>query len=197
MEDRASRRTIAVTLAVLVAVTALVVVTSMGRPDRTPAPAAGVEAAAVPPDVSAVDALASLTVLGDWDRARSRAWSDGDVGALRRLYVPGSVAGERDVAMLRSWLGRGLRVEGMAMQVLEVRLRSRTDRRFVLVVTDRLADPTAVDRHGRRWALPRDEVSTRRLEFRRTADRWLLASVTQPDRRPVRTTSSTSRSPNS
>lgn len=179
MEDRASRRTIAVTLAVLVAVAALVVVTSVGRPDRTPAPVAGAaEPAPVPPDVSAVDALASLTVLRDWDRARARAWSDGDVRALRRLYVPGSVAGERDVAMLRRWLGRGLRVEGMAMQVLEVRLRSRTDRRFVLVVTDRLADPTAVDRQGRSWALPRDEVSKRRLEFRRTAGRWLLASVT-------------------
>jgi hypothetical protein len=181
-EDRASRRTIAVTLAVLATVAALVAVAVVARdagPDgrpRAPGPAGSSGPAPIPPNTSVVAALASLTVLRDWDRDRAAAWRTGDTAALRRLYTTRSEAGVRDVAMLRRWRARGLRVRGMTMQVLDVRLRCRAPRRFVLVVTDRLAGPVAVDRRGRTWPLPRDRASTRRLEFRRTAGRWRLAA---------------------
>ena len=182
------RRTIALTLAVLVAAAALVavaVVVRGGGAVREPVAGAGSDPsgpAPIPPHTSVVAALASLTVLRDWDRDRAAAWRAGDTGALRSLYTEGSEAGARDVAMLRRWCDRGLRVRGMTMQVLDVRLRSRAPRRFVLVVTDRLAGPVAVDRSGRTWPLPRDGASTRRLDFLRTAGRWRLRSVYEDTR---------------
>jgi hypothetical protein len=138
--------------------------------------------------------VGSLVVLRDWDRARARAWAEGDLGSLRRLYARGSVAGARDAAMLRRWTERGLRVRGMAMQVVAVALHERTQWRLVLVVTDRLVGAVAVGR-GREVALPRDGESTRRLAFRRTGGRWVLASA-QEVARPVASTASTSGSAN-
>jgi hypothetical protein len=203
MADRASRSTIAVTVAVLATVAALLAIALLARGGSDDEAATTVSSAArrpapIPPHTSVVAALASLRILRDWDRDRAAAWRAGDTGALRRLYTTGSRAGAHDVAMLRRWQARGLRVRGMSMQVLDVRLRSRTPRRFVLVVTDRLADPVAVDRSGRTWSLPRDRVSTRRLEFRRTADRWRLEAVQDvAPASPVSTMSSTPGSENS
>ncbi|WP_418063279.1 hypothetical protein [Pimelobacter simplex] len=143
----------------------------------------------------------ALAVLHRWDRARARAWARGDPAALARLYAPRSRAGQRDVAMLRAWLRRGLRVERLRMQVLDAALVVRDRRRLVLVVTDRVAGGLAVGRAdpspraGRR-ALPRDLPSTRRLVFLRVAGRWLLSSV-QPRASPVASTASTSGSANS
>ncbi|UNX56585.1 hypothetical protein MF406_18235 (plasmid) [Georgenia sp. TF02-10] len=121
----------------------------------------------------------AVAVLHSWDRARAAAWARGDVGALRRLYLPGSAAGDRDIAMLRRWSARGLRVRRVRMQVLATRARLATADRLVLVVTDRLASGAVVERTAgpTDLRLPRDGVSTRRLAFRRTADRWVLASV--------------------
>jgi hypothetical protein len=141
-------------------------------------------------------------VLRDWDRARAAAWSSGDPDVLAGLYVDGSRAGATDVAMLRAWRERGLRVEGMSMQVLAVELRERTERRLVLVVTDRLVGAVAVtwSRDGccatsstNGVQLPRDQVSTRTLVFRRTGGRWLLASAQES---PVASTAATSGSSN-
>ncbi|MCL2541310.1 MAG: hypothetical protein FWE71_02485 [Nocardioidaceae bacterium] len=145
--------------------------TARGAPPR---PAAVLDAR----HVGAMQAVSALAVLRDWDRARASAWAHGDRAALRRLYAAGSTAGRHDVAMLDRWTRRGLRVRGMSMQVLGVRLRARTRHRVVLVVTDRLVGAYAVTR-GRRVALPRDNASTRRLEFRRVDGRWLMASVRQ------------------
>lgn len=141
-------------------------------------------------DVGTARAVGSLVVLRDWDRARARAWEDGDVRSLRRLYAPGSLAGGRDVAMLQRWTGRGLRVRGMAMQVVAVALHRRTEHRLVLVVTDRLVAAVAVG-GGREIALPRDGETTRRLSFRRLDGRWVLATA-QEVPRPVASTASTS-----
>lgn len=171
--------TAAVVLTVVAVVLGLVLRAAAPPSSRTPP--AGPRAVVAPSAgrVDAARAVGSLAVLRDWDRSRARAWADGDVPALRALYLPGSAAGEQDVRMLRAWLRRGLRVEGMAMQVLGVELRRRTDRRIVLVVTDRLAGAVGVrPRSGERVALPRDGPSTRRLVFARSGGRWLLASAT-------------------
>lgn len=145
----------------------------------TPRPPVRAPVAVVAPEagsVSVTRAVSSLAILRDWDRSRAAAWAEGDARALARLYVDGSEAGARDVAMLRAWRDRGLRVEGMSMQVLAVELRARTARRLVLVVTDRLVGAQAVG-PGDRRALPRDDPTTRRLVFRAVNGSWLLESA--------------------
>lgn len=129
-------------------------------------------------------------VLHAWDAHRSAAWAAGDPAALVRLYTPGSPAGAADVAMLRAWQARGLRVVDLRMQLLAVETRRRTPDRLVVLVSDRLASGVAVGA-GVRQPLPRDTVSTRRLVLVRVAGEWRVAQAS-----PVRTTSPTLRSRN-
>lgn len=119
----------------------------------------------------------ALGVLREWDALRSAAWAAGDPAGLSALYVPGSAAGAADVAMLERWVARGLRVDGLAQQVLSVGVRVAEDDRLVLVVTDRLVAPVWVTRGERRWRLPRDRPTTRRLVFLRADAVWRLAVV--------------------
>lgn len=137
------------------------------------------------PEPAAVGPPEAVAVLHGWDQRRAAAWAAGDPGALRRLYTARSPAGAADLAMLRAWERRGLRVEGLRMQLLSVSVRVNAGRRLVLVVSDRLAAAVAVG-DGVRRALPRDAVSTRRLVLVRRAGEWRVAQA-----RPVRTTSST------
>ncbi len=176
------------TIAVVVAVVAVVAgVAWWGRPDPGRTPMAGPKVVVAPAAgrVEAVRVVASLAVLRDWDRARAAAWASGDLAALGALYVPGAAAGRADVAMLRKWTERGLRVEGMEMQVLEIALHSQGARRLVLVVRDRLVGAVAVRPGGDdRIALPRDGASTRRLVFVKPGDQWLLASAREQEGEP-------------
>lgn len=153
-------------------------------PARPPAPASPAAAPPAPaesaapattgaPAPGASRAVAALGVLRAWDRARAAAWARGDPRALAALYVPGARAGVADVAMLRRWHARGLRVRGMSMQVLAAEVRVRAPDRLVLVVTDRLAGAVAVPGG---LPLPRDQPTTRRLDLRRVGGRWLLAA---------------------
>ncbi|MCX6399366.1 MAG: hypothetical protein NTX33_05475 [Propionibacteriales bacterium] len=173
-------RWLVVATAVLVLIAAALAgwaVISAGRP-AGPEPVRAPVAVVAPEarSISVTAAVSSLAVLRDWDRARADAWAVGDVDALRRLYVRGSEAGRADVAMLRQWSDRGVRVEGMSMQVLAVELRARTARRVVLVVTDRLVGAEAVAPGGA-VALPRDRATTRRLVFRKVGGSWLVAGA--------------------
>jgi hypothetical protein len=173
---------IAATLAATVAVLAVVVTTLVrgagdaeGAVEVRPSAAAAPEASAAPLS----EAAEAAAVLREWDDARAAAWATGDEAALRGLYAAGSDAGEQDVAMLRRWAGRGMRVEEMRTQLLAVDVVRRTDRRLVLLVTDRLADAVAVRiSDGARWTLPRDRARTQRLTFRQTSEGWILASAT-------------------
>ncbi len=115
-------------------------------------------------------------VLHDWDDRRAAAWSAGDVAGLRALYVPGSAAGRADVAMLRAWRERGLRVEGMRMQLLDLDVRRASDARLDLVVTDRLTGAVAVG-PGVRRPLPRDGFTSRRVVLVERAGEWRVAEV--------------------
>lgn len=117
-----------------------------------------------------------MAVLHAWDVRRARAWARGDRQALRELYVPGSTAGRRDVAMLAAWHERGLRVRGMRMQLLAAQVRARSAGRLVVVVTDRLAGGVAVG-PATRLPLPRDAASTRTVVLRRVAGEWRVAEV--------------------
>jgi hypothetical protein len=134
-------------------------------------------AAATPAPQPAREADTASVVLGAWDRARARAFADGDVAALRALYVAGSRAGTSDVRLLRDYLRRGLRVEEMRMQLLEVEVLDRGPDRLRVRVTDRLAG-AVVAGPGLRRRLPRDRASTRVVELRRGAgERWRVAEV--------------------
>ncbi|CAI9419219.1 hypothetical protein [Nocardioides sp. T2.26MG-1] len=117
-----------------------------------------------------------VAVLHAWDDARAEAWATADPPALRRLYTSDSAAGAADVAMLRAWRERGLRVERLRMQVLSVVVRSQERHRLVLVVRDRVAAAVAVG-DGVRRSLPHDEVSTRRLVLVRVAGEWRVRWV--------------------
>ena len=161
----------ALLLVVVLVATAGGVVLAPGLLDRA---SGGAERAAR--DGSGAAGDPALAVLHRWDRRRAAAWASGDAAALRRLYLPGASAGERDVAALRAWTGRGLRVRRLDMQVLAATVLRRSAGSLVLRVTDRVVGATAVGR-GRRVLLPEDAASTRVLRLVRRDGRWLVASV--------------------
>ncbi|HSE10392.1 MAG TPA: hypothetical protein VLB29_17145 [Nocardioidaceae bacterium] len=117
-------------------------------------------------------------ILRTWDGARSRAFAAGDVHALRRLYVDGSAAGTADERLLWAYRVRGLRVEGMRMQLIAVDVLHHDGRRLRVRVTDRLTGAVAVGPRTR-LRLPADRASTRVVELRRTGhdEPWRVASV--------------------
>jgi hypothetical protein len=131
-------------------------------------------------------------VLSGWDRRRAAAYSRGDVGALRSLYLPGSGAGVADMAVLRAWLQRGLRVEGLRTQVLARRVLVSGSHRLVLRVTDRVVGGVAVRASvravvggaapggtapGVRARLPADRPGERTVTLVRHEGRWVVARV--------------------
>jgi len=155
----------------LLAVTVLVAASLALLDARRPSPQLDASSGrAAPPRAEAV------AVLADWDRRRAAAWAAGDPEGLADLYVPGSRAGRQDVAMLRRWLDRGLRVQGLRMQVLDVHADEADGARRELVVTDRLAGGEAVGRRTRSL-LPRDGWSTRRIVLDRADGTWRVVSV--------------------
>jgi hypothetical protein len=134
----------------------------------------------------------ALGPLHAWDDRRAVAWATGDPHRLQALYAPGSPAGRADVAMLQAWHRRGLRVEGMQMQVLDVEVRRASATRLDLVVTDRLVGAVGVG-PGVRLPLPRDGATTRRVVLVRDEGVWRVAQSFE-EARPARTTSWTVRS---
>jgi len=130
----------------------------------------------VVPATSALAGPPAVTVVRAWDDARAEAWARGDPLRLAALYTPASVAGRRDVAMLRTWTARGLVVRGLRTQLLSVRELGRTLTIWTLLVTDRLAGGVAVGR-GERRPLPRDGVSVRTVRLRLLDGRWRVAAV--------------------
>lgn len=137
---------------------------------------------------------AAAAVLHDWDDRRAAAWAAGDASALHSLYVPHSAAGRADAAMLRTWRDRGLRVEGMRMQVFDLDVRRASAARLDLVVTDRLTGAVAAG-PGVRLPLPQDGVTTRRVVLVCEGEVWRVAQSWE-GARPARTTSWTVRSRN-
>ncbi|MFC4786306.1 hypothetical protein ACT8ZV_17645 [Nocardioides sp. MAHUQ-72] len=167
-------RTLLAVLVLAAVVTAAAVLTGLARERLSPAH----------PVVAPAATRAPAAALRAWDVRRARAWARGDVAALRDLYVPGSAAGRRDVAMLESWNDRGLRVRGMRMQLLAVDVRERGPERLEVEVTDRLANAVAVGA-GRRVGLPRDEPSSRTVVLVRAAGEWRVAAVRERRGPPV------------
>ena len=115
-------------------------------------------------------------MLAQWDERRAAAWASGDPERLRSLYAADSRTGVADVRLLRHYLSRGLRVEGLTTQVLALDVVRRSSRRLVLDVTDRVSAGAAVG-GATPVALPADRASRRRVVLVRTGERWLVAEV--------------------
>ena len=145
-------------LGLLTGVTAVVVATAGDEPPPARSTPTGVESDAV-------------RLLRAWDHRRARAYARGDAAALAALYVAGSRTGAADVAVLRGYLGRDLRVSGMRTQLLAADVVERGGRRLTVLVTDVLTRAVATS-GTRRWELPRDRPSTRRVVLVRVAGAW-------------------------
>lgn len=170
-------------LVLAVAVLVTLAVGDRGGPDAgTPTATPEMPTHAAPDEpVTERDEVDALGVLHAWDRARARAWARGDVAELRTLYLPWSVAGRRDAALLGRYVDRGLVVRDLEVQVLRARTLRRTDDEVVLQLTDRVVGGTAVG-PGRRAVLPRDAASTRTVRLVRRGEAWRVASVSAPAR---------------
>jgi len=139
---------------------------------RSPAAGSSPERTAAP-----TQSLPAVDVLRAWDERRADAYADGDVAALRSLYVEGSTAGRADARVLRGYLRRGLVVRGMRMQLLDVQVLRRGADRLRVRVTDRLVGAVAVG-DGVRRRLPHDRASAQEIVLRRTVTGlWQVASV--------------------
>jgi hypothetical protein len=171
------------TVAVVVgaAVAAALATAAVVAPGRS-APARPAVGTASPDGVVArrADSLPAVSaeaeVLARWDARRARAYARGDVAALRALYVAGSAAAARDVAVLRSYLVRGLRVRGLRMQLLAVEVREHRQDQIRLRVTDRVLGARAV---ARGWAhpLPADQPTSRAVTLVRVDGAWRVGGV--------------------
>lgn len=137
---------------------------------REPAPSRAVD------DPVTTRAEQPRAVLAAWDRRRARAWAAGDVAALRRLYVGGSRAGSADVAMLRSYVGRGLLVRGLRTQLLALDVLRESPELIEVRVIDRVIGGTAVAGR-RRLALPDDRASVREVLLRRVGGAWRVVEA--------------------
>lgn len=115
-------------------------------------------------------------ILADWDRSRAAAYAAGRPADLRALYTPASRSGDADAALLRDYVGRGLRVEHLRMQVLAFRVLRRTPTGLLVEVTDRLDGAVAVQ-GDERTALPADKADQRRITMARRGDTWLVDEV--------------------
>ncbi|MFT4189143.1 MAG: hypothetical protein QM621_11250 [Aeromicrobium sp.] len=114
--------------------------------------------------------------LVELDYARSQAYAAASVERLEQVYVDEQAA-QPDVDALLAWTERGYRLE-TAMQIVgscEVVGRGEGEAR--LRVVDRLAPTAAVDEHGDRVPLPRDDWSERDVLLRQTDVEWRYAGV--------------------
>ncbi|NPC44165.1 hypothetical protein [Nocardioides sp. zg-1230] len=193
------RRLLPVLTAVACALVVATLVVDVARPDPPPRPR--IDVAGTAPTVSTARPVRSgaAAVLAAWDERRSAAWAEGDVTALEELYADGAAAGADDVRLLRDYLRRGLRVEGLTTQVLALRVAARSPKRLELVVTDRVVGAEAVGA-GAPVALPVARPSTRRVVLVRDGSgddgRWVVAAVRDQDSAAASTsrTSSSSKS---
>lgn len=128
--------------------------------------------------VAGVAAPAHVEVLRSWDERRARAWAGGDAAALRALYVVGSRTGAHDVAMLRRYRSRGLRVVGLETQLVSVTpIRAETNV-LLLDVIDRVTGAEVVG-DGTRRTLPADLPSRRQVALRRVGGTWVVDEVVE------------------
>ena len=123
----------------------------------------------------------ALSVLREWDSRRSAAFAADDERSLSRLYVPGSPLASQDLAVLRGYRERGLRVLHAEQQVVSVEVHETSSQQVTMSVVERLAagrvevvpSMGASTRPDR--PLPASGFSRRVLRFERTRGEWRLS----------------------
>lgn len=115
-----------------------------------------------------------VDILRGWDERRATAYAEGDLRALDALYIRGSRSGARDHRMLRQYVDRGLRIDGLRTQLLRAQVIEHDRRRLVVIVTDRLLPATAVG-DDTRADLPAGNVQTRQVTLKASAEGWRVA----------------------
>lgn len=174
--ERLSRRRLALvlTVGVVVALTSTAAgCRSEASVSPVPSTAARSASASAPAAAPSLETRA-LRRLSAWDAARADAYAAGSVAALRDLYV--GTVGAADMRVLRSYLRRGLRVQGMQMQIVGLSVLGHQPGRWRLRVTDRLHHAVAVG-HGQRIVLPSDRPSSRVVVLVKGADATWRASA--------------------
>lgn len=156
----------ALTSCVVVATVALAFMTQRSSvPPASSAPVSEVVAVGTP-----------RAALAAWDADRAEAWANGDVAALRHLYVDGSPTGREDVRMLSAYVDRGLHVVGLTTQVLSLEVIEESTDALVLRVTDRVVSGV-VTGSGTNAALPRDRPTTHTVTMRHVDGGWRIWAV--------------------
>ena len=124
----------------------------------------------------------ALAVLREWDSRRSQAFATDDAVSLRRLYVADSPLADRDLAVLRDYRERGLRVLQTEQQVVSVEVHDAGPREVTLSVVERLGTarvelvkPSTGATTAPERALPASTFARRVLRFERTRGQWRLS----------------------
>jgi hypothetical protein len=115
-------------------------------------------------------------ILDRLDRRRETAYASEDPSLLGVVYVSGSPVLRHDLAMLRAYAERGVRLTGVRLRALDVRLLGRAGPYVRLRVVDRLERPTAHAADGA-VRLPRDQATSRVIVLRDVAGGWRIAAV--------------------
>jgi hypothetical protein len=123
-----------------------------------------------------VDRDRECLVLGGLDAVRTEAFVTGDASRLRDVYAD-ELAAKVDVAVLRSYRERRLRLEGMALLRESCRVTDRSPGRVVLDVVDRLGPTAARTGDGKRLELPTDRPTRRTVVMHEIDDAWRIAEV--------------------
>ncbi|MEV4261777.1 protein kinase [Kribbella sp. NPDC049584] len=130
---------------------------------------------------ASVDPVAWTRTLQALDAQRAHAFWTLDLGALDRIYVPGSSPWRSDHALLSSYREQQIRVEGLRVQIDSSTIAHRTPTTVTLKTTDHLAAGQAVDQTGTKTPLPRGTPTTRliTLTTNPTTKAWRITAITQ------------------
>ena len=118
-----------------------------------------------------------VQVLARLDRRRSRAFATGDPALLARVYLDGSAPLRMDRRLLRRYADRGLRVTGLRMRVVDVRLLAGGETSAVLRVRDRVSGGLVEGDDGNSRPLRGDAWSRHRVRLERGRDGWRIAKL--------------------
>jgi len=140
------------------------------------APAEALPPTAVPGPRGGPAATRWYAVLARLDATRERAWRSGSVGLLAQVYAAGSPELELDQANLRSYLDRGLRVDGVSLDVRRLAVVEEHRHRVRLRIVDELGPLEATTSDGRTRALPQDRPTCHLIDLRRDGG-WRIARV--------------------
>lgn len=116
-------------------------------------------------------------VLEGFDAIRSQAFESGRSDLLKSVYPEGSMLLQRDKALLASYLGRGVDIQKMRMQLIDTRVTSARPRRVTMDVTDQLVGARIALPDGTVRDLPHDRPTRRTIALSLTPQGWRISAV--------------------